>query len=307
MSCLISKALFQAPQRMQRSLHSATNIPIPVQIFNLKDIGVEKDAFLSEHKPIFHNLKPDVYDARQEQLQFLMSRFKTEICNQALIDYYTEGKPHSCFETFVKHLTEKDLKAFYAIKPFRYRALSSYEMTKINDDWNIKRVLNKPFSQKEAKKGEAGALDFRQFERHIPELETKYSELSTFQQTLKGVCRLLESYFPKIERVDLNSHHIKVVTTKNRNTSNSPEGIHQDGFPFIVSALVVERHAITGGESEIFLDDKVTKIAKTSLKPGQGILQADLGSDLWHHVTAIKPTDEEGFRSSLGFDIRIVK
>ena len=96
------------------------------------------------------------------------------------------------------------------------------------------------------------------------------------------------------------AHHVRVTTLPGLETSNSPEGLHQDGFPFIVSALVVERENIYGGESEIYAGDKKTLILKTALQPGFGLLQPDLGSDLWHLVTPILGA---GYRSSIGFDI----
>ena len=98
-----------------------------------------------------------------------------------------------------------------------------------------------------------------------------------------------------------------VETAKERITSNSPEGIHQDGYDYIVSALVVERKNISGGISEIFANDKKSKILSTTLQPGFGLLQPDLNTDLWHHVTKIQPTSDIGFRSSIGFDIALIR
>lgn len=105
-------------------------------------------------------------------------------------------------------------------------------------------------------------------------------------------------------------HHVRIVTKLNRPISNSPEGIHQDGFPFIVSAFVVEREKVSGGISTIFGPDKKTEIFTTTLLPGVGLLQADQGSDLWHRVSPIYVDTEKfrdvksGYRSSIGFDIK---
>ncbi|MCR2089001.1 2OG-Fe dioxygenase family protein [Campylobacter upsaliensis] len=63
--------------------------------------------------------------------------------------------------------------------------------------------------------------------------------------------------------------------------TNSPEGIHQDGMDFIMSAFVVERKNIRGAKSIIYMEDKKTRIFETILKDGQGILQVDANSPLW--------------------------
>ncbi|MGI2028443.1 2OG-Fe dioxygenase family protein [Endozoicomonas acroporae] len=83
--------------------------------------------------------------------------------------------------------------------------------------------------------------------------------------------------------------------------------MHQDGMDYIVSAFVVERQSIDGGESIIYSSDKKTPILKTVLQPGMGILQPDLGSGLWHTVTPISVAEsfDIGWRSSIGLDFTV--
>ena len=54
---------------------------------------------------------------------------------------------------------------------------------------------------------------------------------------------------------------------------------------------------------------KKTKIFETILKNGQGIIQPDLNSELWHEVTEISQINinEVGYRSSVGFDIEVLE
>jgi hypothetical protein len=84
--------------------------------------------------------------------------------------------------------------------------------------------------------------------------------------------------------------------------------LHQDGYDYIVSALVIERKNIIGGISQVFADDKKTKLLSTKLNPGQGILQPDQGTSFWHNVTpfSVIPQTEVGYRSSIGFDIGVL-
>jgi hypothetical protein len=88
-----------------------------------------------------------------------------------------------------------------------------------------------------------------------------------------------------------------------------PEGIHQDGAQYIISALVVEREGVTGGESIVYGPDKRTPYLASVLQLGEGIFQADTGSPLWHYVTPISfdPSSghAEGKRSIFGFDVHV--
>jgi len=97
---------------------------------------------------------------------------------------------------------------------------------------------------------------------------------------------------------------------------NSPEGVHEDGAPYIISALVINRENALGGTSQIYekLEDGTQElIFEKVLNPGEFIFQADtgeektFGNDLWHYVTGISPTSvaEIGVRDIIGFDIEI--
>jgi hypothetical protein len=89
--------------------------------------------------------------------------------------------------------------------------------------------------------------------------------------------------------------------------TNAPEGIHQDGSDYIVSALVIERRGVVGGESIVLGPDKRTEYLRHTLQEGQGIFQADVGSPLWHWATPVRPaapsSGEEAVRNILGYDV----
>ena len=95
---------------------------------------------------------------------------------------------------------------------------------------------------------------------------------------------------------------------------NSPEGIHEDGAAYIVSALVIRRENVTGGASQIFErlpDGRQELLLERTLAPGEFVFQADtgeertFGNDLWHHVTPVRATapGQPGFRDIVGLDI----
>ena len=115
--------------------------------------------------------------------------------------------------------------------------------------------------------------------------------------------------YAKKSKFAITAHHTLIFCENGRKSTNSPEGIHQDGMDFIMSAFVIDRQNINGAKSIIYVNDKKTKIFETILKNAQGIIQPDLNSELWHEVTEISQINinEVGYRSSVGFDIEVLE
>ena len=93
---------------------------------------------------------------------------------------------------------------------------------------------------------------------------------------------------------------------------NAPEGVHEDGAQYIMSALVIDRKNITGGATQIFEKKRKTQqlLFQKELSPGEFSFQADtgeektFGNDLWHFVTPIHAIDNgKATRDIIGFDI----
>jgi len=105
-------------------------------------------------------------------------------------------------------------------------------------------------------------------------------------------------------RYDISLHQVRQICYPNVESHNSPEGIHKDGADYIVSALVMNRYNINGGESIVYDDDK-NMLYNTILEKGEGIFQDD--KRLWHYVTPIT-TDNNyiGIRDIIGLDIKIL-
>jgi len=105
----------------------------------------------------------------------------------------------------------------------------------------------------------------------------------------------------KINEVDIHLHQVRQTAYSNKESHNSPEGIHRDGCDYIVSAMVITRNNIIGGESIIYDQNKMINY-KTILDDEEGIYQEDIKQ--WHYVTPIQTIDEGiGFRDILGVDI----
>ena len=109
--------------------------------------------------------------------------------------------------------------------------------------------------------------------------------------------------------MNVTVHHTSVICSEGYNVTNAPEGVHQDGVDYIVSAYVLERKNVKGGESVIYGAYKVTELLRTILEPGFGIFQPDLNADLWHTVEQISVIQGEkhSLRSTIGLDFEIIE
>lgn len=281
--------------------------PSPIHVFNVELFGVPIAQFVNEQRLVFDALPADPYDARKEQIEFLKQHSKSEKiseCDFLFKQYYTGKEPLSCLSCLYDKLPDDKKQIFAKIIPYRFRAISRYQVDFAKDGSQMKRIeTGNSFVQKD-KLLEDGKFDYRTLPRIFENLDEEFSSLPLFQKTVLGVSSIIHKTNPNIRGLDITIHHVRVKTSINRITSNSPEGIHQDGFPFIVSALVVERVGIEGGESQVFGDDRDTKIFTTTLMPGFGLLQPDLNTLLWHCVSKMSPVQTDGYRSSIGFDIQ---
>lgn len=293
----------------------AIEMPSPIQTFSVEEFGIPLDEFLKQTQPFFYQLPWDDYDARREQIDFLR---KSQGVNEfdlptlaLLCDYFTGEKKLEDIRPLYKNLSDQLQSQFLRIKPFRKRAISRFIVEISEDGWFSERIPACSFSQIDAKIEEA-KFDLRKLPRIFTEIEDSMVNNKLFYQLLHGVAAKVHQALPFVRKFDINVHHVLVETYLDRIKSNSPEGIHQDGYDYIVSALVVERKNVIGGESQIFADDKKTQIFSTTLQPGQGLLQPDRGTSLWHQVTPIvvkKDCENSvtmGHRSSIGFDIALV-
>lgn len=202
-------------------------------------------------------------------------------------------------------LSESTLAQVLALKPTRRRCISEYVLTWRNG-WHIERVPSQSYCQQQALMASAEVIDYRHFPRRFKELpEHLFDE--DLRSIILGVADKVRELLSSVQKLTIVVHHTIVYAIANQLSTNSPEGIHQDGLDFIVSAIVVERRNIVGGSSHIYAKDKSTKLLQAELQPGQGIFQPDLGTDLWHEVTPVERFlhNEIGYRSTIGVDITV--
>ena len=283
-----------------------------INAFDVKDFDINKERFIKTTRRVYNDLKWDHYDMRKLQIDFLKNTLNDKVqstSEQEWMEYYAGNLSNGFILNIVNQLTEDERKQFNIIKPYRKRSIAEFMIEKTNsNDWIIKRIPVTQFKQTDAKLSKGGLKDYRSINRIFSDTLEEHIDHPDFQILLKSLSSLLARKKPHIRRLNLVAHHTYVRTTLDQQASNAPEGIHQDGYDYIVSALVIERHNVTGGKSIILGGDKTTRLLETTLRPGQGLLQADRLTELWHTVEPIivaSPNLKEGYRSSLGFDINV--
>ena len=153
--------------------------------------------------------------------------------------------------------------------------------------------------------------DPRALVRIFHEMESLVTEHPQVQLLMWRLADTVRGLRPGARRLHMHIHQMFVFADIMSTGDNSPEGIHQDGADYIVSALVIERAGIVGGESVVYGPDKKTEYLRRTLAEGEGIFQADAGSPLWHYVTPVRENPavppDYGHRSILGFDIDVLE
>lgn len=287
------------------SYHTGVEIGYPVRLFDLNSCGIDSRQFIAAILPSFYQLEWDLYTVKQQQLALLLRWFpkKREDITHFFSDYYTGHVPFEMIQESLIDLDPERYRYLQAISPYRRRSIANFVLLREQRQqiWTITRRPSQTFTQE--------TNDHRSLPRRFPAMSDVVTEHPAFKQLLLYLAQLVQSICPEAQRLQLICHQVSLVACPDSPADNAPEGIHQDGTDYIVSAIVCERRNVQGGTSIIYGPDKQTRYLTTTLQTGQGIFQADRGSGLWHDVTPIVCDSvndgHDGIRSILGFDILI--
>jgi hypothetical protein len=255
----------------------------------------------------------DEYLFRQNQINFLKNNVPEETFNSFgksfWLDFYLGKVYDSKLSIMLESMDEGNFKNYKNIKPNRKRLVSEFivEFDKVSNSWNTRRIKHNSFKQEKAKINK-DEIDYRHVKRYFKELPD-YLCSKDLLSGIEYVSSILHNTLPrKPKKFNIVVHHTIVYAYPDIVSTNSPEGIHQDGMDYIVSAMVVEKFNINGAESIIFGSDVHTELMTINLEQGFGILQPDKDSGLWHTVQPIfqKNKHEIGYRSTIGFDITLM-
>ncbi|HEY3863961.1 MAG TPA: 2OG-Fe dioxygenase family protein [Verrucomicrobiae bacterium] len=283
-----------------------TDIPM-LRAFSLETFGVQRESFLRDMRPTFSVLHLDPYDAKRNKVDLLKKRFPrhADRLNGFLSNYYANKEDLAAVYDIIKELNDADRNELDRIGMTgrRKRSVARFNLTHGGGGkWNLERVPARQFRQNVA------AGDPRALVRIFHEMEALVTEHPQVRHLMQCFAELVRERHPDCAKLRMNVHQMFIFADILSGGDNAPEGIHQDGADYIVSALVIERAGIVGGESIVYAPDKKTEYFRRTLAEGEGLFQSDRG--LWHYVTQIRENPavppDYGHRSILGFDMDIV-
>ena len=189
----------------------------------------------------------------------------------------------------------------YNIDDTRYRRFANYDVIKITNEFP-EFVIN--HTGKTIYKQNVD--DSRNIERQFQLLE--FPQDPFVIEYIKYISKLL-NFSHNFNKLNIDLHQVRQIVYSETSSSNSPEGIHQDGCDYVVPALVLNRHNIKEGISYIYDKDN-NEINKYLLEKYDFTFLND--KELYHYVSPIEyyrsdDFEEYGFRDLLGLDIYIIE
>ena len=295
-------------------MESDLGLMAPLRHSKLSNLAMFRDDGLNEEMAsVFDNLDWDQYDVRRAWVQAIL-QVKPDASRERLKSFYVGDEGLDSISDLIALLPEKQRGELDAKTPYRRRAVARFELHgSMSEGVVIERLASEPYQQLEGD-------DIRSWPRQIKELDTEVENNPQFRRLLRAVYDYVKSMDKTIEEVEMTAHFMGLVANPGQESTNAPEGAHQDGADYIVSALVVRKDNAEGGESIVYAqtpDGKMKEIYRAVLEPGEFILQADSTSganfgencNYYHDVTPIRPIDtaKSASRDIIGFDIKVLK
>lgn len=283
----------------------------PISIVNVIDFDIDLEKMKDKLRRGYKEYEHDAYLIQKNKIEILQSHLSqnelNKIGNEVWIKIYKGEIPDIDLPEIFPSLPNDVFFKISSLQPTRMRLISACELIWEEKGWEIQRIPCASFQQTEATIS-TNDLDYRLISRKFKELP-EYLFDGDLKKILIQVGDKVKEYNNSVKKLSISIHHTLILCIPDQISSNSPEGIHQDGMDYIVSALVVERNNVRGGKSIIYGADARTPLLNITLQSGQGIFQPDKGSELWHEVTPISLVNpnEPGYRSTIGFDILILE
>lgn len=266
-------ASLTSTDRQGTALTGQTQTNWPAHTLSLTDLGLDRDAFIRDVRPSFDRTEWDMYDVANRRTQLEQAGVPDPVQLRAMLD---------------------------AIKPHRRRAMRKYELSHAGGSrWRIAPSDDRTFTQ--------AVDDSRARTREFALIEPDVSMHEGILTLLASLGETVRRHRPAAARIHTVIHQMTVIARPAEVGAPAPEGLHQDGCDYIVSALVIERKGVSGGVSRIRMGREGTPFLEVQLAPGEGIFQADAGTTLWHEVSPIRIADgaDAGHRMAFGVDIHV--
>ncbi len=277
-------------------------------LFDLASLHIDTKQFGDKLLPFFSRLAWDSYELRGRQLatlkSWLLDNHQAEV-DQTASKLFLAGECAISDLKAFQQLNETQKNALQAMPLRRKRAVATFFLsrTNANEQWHVERRPTDIFVQTDS--------TFYPAERQFSEMESAVTEDEDFQKILHFLPQLLSAQDVHPKKLKVICHQVSLLATPDTPGHGSPEGIHQDGMDFIVSALVIHRENIEGGLSRIYHCPTTGNYEldfSHLLQPGQGLFHADRNTQIWHDVTPVTltPGTAQGRRNTLGFDLEIM-
>jgi hypothetical protein len=272
---------------------------LPVHIFRLSELGVDTDAFVKDVRPSFDRLEWDRYDSMKAQLAYLTGLDEPIGSHARRVQDHMGVDRLALHDELLSTLPPEVRAITDTMLPFRRRAMRKFRLERVGEaDWWATCSADGTFVQP--------VSDYRKQTRVFSLIEHDVANHPGIVKMLASAAETAHASQPDVKSFDAVLHQVAVVARPGMAGFPAPEGVHQDGAPYIVSAIVVERHAITGGISKIYNCRNTPPVVETQLQAGEGIFQADAGTDLWHEITPISLEREGiGHRMTFGIDLHL--
>lgn len=154
-------------------------------------------------------------------------------------------------------LSKIDKQTFYSYKPFRKRSISQFIVELTNNQWEVKNIelpqlttFTQPADH---------FTDLRRLTRRFSPMDPMIVHSPELTVIIINIVKMLKECESQreIKKVAVTCHQISLILDNaEASVSNSPEGLHQDGSDYIISALVIDKYNIIGGTSELYCSEK---------------------------------------------------
>lgn len=273
----------------------------PLHVVRLADFGIDA-AFLDSVRPSFDRTQWDRYDVLAGTLHYL-TQLGGGVAAEATRarELSDDTARFAAVEALVVTLPPDERAHVATFRPHRRRAVRRYRLLRTDSgEWAIDPLEDTSFKQ--------AVADYRSQPRTFALMEDAVACHPGMVRLLASAAETVHRYRPEVRAIDAYAHQVTVAARPRQSGHPAPEGLHQDGADFIVSAMVVERANVRGGTSRVYDGKGGTPVLEVELQRGEGILQMDAGSNLWHEISAVQVDDSrtEGHRMTFGLDLHVI-
>ncbi len=269
------------------------------QVFRMEQLNLHP-AFLDSVAAHAEQLPWDRYDVARRRRQILQRHASILVpAQRALLDT-DDGDPDALWNAMEATLPSVLRAALQRIQPHRRRAMRKYTARRVSAGcWQLQPLDDACFEQ-------PGGMDRAPHRVFAPIALA----LTYHPDMLRLVAGIAETIHQRCvaTRLRLVVHQMMTVARGPGAAEPAPEGLHQDGADYILSALVIRRRGVRGGTSRVRRGAAGPLLLEQTLGEGEGVFQPDAGSPLWHEVSALHATDpaHEGHRMILGIDAHVL-